>query len=71
MIEASPLAYVFSYRNSQGEAVKIGLLDTIEMTGRDFTGPIFGLFAQINGGINTEPELAFSDFSITELTYVD
>jgi hypothetical protein len=71
IIEATALAYVLSYRNSQGEAVKIGLLDSIEMTGRDFTGPIFGLFAQIDGGIIEDPDVAFSGFSIKELSDVD
>ena len=49
-IQADERNYTFSYQDeSSKEWIRVGVLDALEMTARDFTGTMFGLFANGKG----------------------
>jgi beta-xylosidase len=52
-IEASEMQYDFLYCLEDGDWLKLGSMDSIEMSACDFTGPIFGVFASGQKGIKT------------------
>lgn len=50
------LEWSFQYRIAEDqEWVKIGVVDTLQLSGRDFTGPIIGIFAVGTGGCENYP----------------
>lgn len=56
-ITASELAYSFCYRvGGEEEWLKLGSMDSLEISARDFTGPIFGVFASGTDGALVEFE---------------
>ncbi|KAF8847890.1 hypothetical protein BDZ45DRAFT_733305 [Acephala macrosclerotiorum] len=63
-IEASSSAYEFLFRvENEGEWKALGVLDTMDMTALDFTGPIFGIFAS-GTGLDTKTEIPFQSFEV-------
>ncbi|KAM0324931.1 hypothetical protein ACHAQA_007897 [Verticillium albo-atrum] len=48
-ISATPKEYEFAYRVNSGNWKVLGRIDTAEMTARDFTGTILGIFATHQG----------------------
>jgi len=63
-IIATPQAYEFSYRlGDKGSWMKVGSVDTIEFSGYDFTGTMFGVFASARRE-EVGTEITFEGFQI-------
>jgi beta-xylosidase len=63
-VGAEPQQYKFEYREKEEQEWKcLGSMDTVEMTGLDFTGPIFGVFASTRDA-GAGPPVVFNDFEI-------
>jgi hypothetical protein len=61
------LTYEFSFRNGSGGAwVRLGSIDTIEMTGLDFTGALIGVFAT-EGAKAGDVEVSFENLKWSKL----
>jgi beta-xylosidase len=63
-IRAEPSRYEFEYRVGEGQSwTLLESMDTLEMTGLDFTGPILGIFASCKDVEDAIP-IVFEDFEI-------
>lgn len=60
-IDATEKAYILSYGMGEADFVTLGEIDTVEMTGRDFTGTLFGIFA-----IGEQGAVRFEDFEVED-----
>ncbi|KAM0275718.1 hypothetical protein ACHAQH_007478 [Verticillium albo-atrum] len=67
-VSATLKEYMFAYRvktpTHQGEWEALGRIDTAEMTARDFTGTIFGIFAHHRDGADGAEWVSFTEFKI-------
>jgi beta-xylosidase len=60
-IRATKRSYEFDFRVGGEPWVELAVIDAIEMTARDFTGTVFGVFAHQNEEVN-EDVVEFVDF---------
>lgn len=58
--------YEFAYRTPEGQWKVMAQLDSKEMTFRDFTGPVFGIFASTDVDPTNVQSVDFFDFEIFE-----
>ncbi|KAH7399820.1 glycosyl hydrolase [Cadophora sp. MPI-SDFR-AT-0126] len=64
-IQSTTERYEFSYQlGSVGTWISLGLVDALEMTARDFTGTILGIFASGNG-VGEGSIVLFEDFKVS------
>ncbi|KAH7389118.1 glycosyl hydrolase [Cadophora sp. MPI-SDFR-AT-0126] len=62
-IEASPDSYAFKYKIDSKGFFSLGMLDTKEITALDFTGPIYGIFAN-GASADVLMKFNFRDFTV-------
>ncbi|CZR69335.1 related to xylosidase/arabinosidase [Phialocephala subalpina] len=63
-IRATSKMYEFSFQvGDEGEWRTLGMLDTMDITALDFTGPIFGIFAS-GTAADSERHVQFQDFEV-------
>jgi beta-xylosidase len=59
VFEYSETEYILSYRADSGEVKELGRVSTMDLSNKDFVGPIVGIFAEGEGG-----EIDLKDFTV-------